>query len=99
MAEQLYRTGDKIRIVNYGQPFWINTKSYQPEPMPTKFLMIHKEGHVEYYDMRPEIVGKEDIIVDSNYNQGRYMYSLLSHGAWFVDEQLELLSKNPNHIP
>jgi len=89
-----FKIGDKVRIINYGHPIWENKKypEYKPMSLPT----ISETENVRWCDMRPDLVGREDIVDQVTNTQGRPKYSLLKNGAWFLDENLEMVNKNPN---
>ena len=53
----------------------------------------------EYWmvDLCPQIVGKEDIVEEVSMTQGIPSYSLKELGAWYYEDQMEMISKNPNN--
>ena len=58
--------------------------------------IISETENVWNYDRRPDLVGVIDIIDKVSIIQGTPSYSLVKTGAWFSEEQLELINKNPN---
>lgn len=92
----LYATGDKVEVINYGHPYWskeLNTDH------PLNYLGKVEYGY--YYDMSPELVGKQGIIEKVSITQGIPQYSLIGipgKTAWYDEKQLKLISKNPNKL-
>jgi len=76
--------GDKVRVVEYGHLMWI----------------IDIDGNTKVKDVSPELVGKEGIVYEVNFCQGRYSYALKrmeGKTAWYDEKQLEMVNMNPNN--
>ena len=73
-----YKTGDRVKIVNYGHQIWINEGEGE---MPT------------VYDLRSYLVGKKATIVDCCLTQNIENYSLdiddIGKMSWFGLKQLK----------
>lgn len=89
----MYNIGDRVRVVNYGHPFWI----------PHSFIEkgwgsdAHKIGETETHvivDTNPDVLGKEGLVQVVTTTQGRTTYSIAGIGAWYNEDQLELVEKN-----
>jgi len=84
-----FKRGDKVRVVNYGHRFW----SYNPVPESNfPVLFDNKEEGYKVYDMSPELIGQEGIIVKNINSQGMKQYSLegiKGKSAWYDEQQLE----------
>lgn len=93
--QPLYGIGDKVKIVNYGHLIWENKEVY-PKPS-TSFPIYHETENVRWLDMSPHLVGRMDLIEKVSVVQGTPKYSLNKNGAWFAEENLELVNKNPNN--
>lgn len=83
MSVAKFGIGDKVKVVNYGSQ-----------------LISYRDGSWFVQDMLPEIVGKEGIIDHVSETQKDYIqYSIdgipRKH-AWYVEQQLEMVNKNPN---
>ena len=83
-----YKTGDNVRIVNYGQLFW----AFKGQGLDTmKAKVIQEDDSIKYFDIAPERVGQEDVVRDISTTQGVHQYSLVKNGAWYSESQLELI--------
>ncbi len=94
-----FNTGDKVKIINYGQLFWENKNTTDKK---LDFPIIHETETLIFKDFAPELVGKEAIILYHSETQGQINYSLQIIGgqkmSWFNENQLELIAKNPNTL-
>lgn len=98
MDKEYFDTGDKVRVINYGHIMWMNTKltDYYND-----FTPIKEDGDIKWYDVMPELIGKEGVIEKGICKQGKHQYSLQGvkgKVAWYSNDQLELINKNPNTI-
>lgn len=75
-----YNIGDKVRIINYGHMIHIGTGVPGREPGPC--------------DIRPELIGLEGVVEKGILTQGVPGYSIDGIGAWYHEDQLELVMKN-----
>lgn len=78
-----YGIGDKVRIVNYGHNIYTYNK---------------KDG-TKTVDLSPDIVGKEGIVSKAIRTRDTPQYAIDGlHGkhAWFSEDQMEMISRNPN---
>lgn len=99
-----YGIGDKVKVVNYGHLIWQNKTNQDAERkfheqlgIPYKELpVLSDDGKTQWLDLSPGLVGKEGII-DKISESGDYALSGLSKYAWYSENQLELISKNPNN--
>ncbi len=92
----IYGIGDKVKIVNYGSLLWENKKVDDPK----LDLPVYKETeNVIWKDMSAYLVGQEGIVAQVTNTQGRPKYCIdgLDKYAWYDEEQMELISKNPNN--
>lgn len=92
-----FGTGDKVKIVNYGAPVWFNKRDKMSKNLwPT----IKEDKNFVMKDMSPEVVGQEGIVkLCALTQENKPQYSLdgiKGKSAWYEEEQLELISKNPN---
>lgn len=93
----LYGIGDKVKVVKYGGVMWHRKEGQKPLSLP----LIQETDDFWWYDTCPECVGKEAIITYVTNTQNRPGYSLkgdFNKRSWFNEEQLELISKNPNNL-
>jgi len=78
-----YNTGDRVKLVNYGHQTWIRPKD---------------GDKVKVYDLQPDLVGREAIVVEgvTTQNQEKYVLDIKGKGkqAWFSTKQLVLIKKN-----
>lgn len=80
-TKEKIKIGDKVKIVNYGHLIW----SFAEEPN----LKLYKKDHsFYYYDLRPEWVGKETVIIGLSGDGKKYSTELFS---WADENQLELV--------
>lgn len=86
--EAKFKTGDKVRIVNYGHLIWSWTEI--KETATFKFIG-QSENKMFWYDMCPERVEKEDVVLEVKETQDSWGYSLVNNGAWYSDKNLELI--------
>ena len=97
MSERIamFGIGDKVKIVNYGSLLW-ESKDVKPS---FKVLSVDEDG-TYWCDMNPELVGKEGLVCKVSMTQGFPSYALdgISKYAWYNEEQLELVKKNPNNL-
>lgn len=68
-------------------------------------VKIVKYGHAARFsdksgwDMIPQIVGKEGLVSEVLLSQGEYSYSVKGipeKHAWYYEDQLEMINRNPN---
>ena len=88
--------GDKVKIVNYGS--LIGTGKNDPVPL-IGLPLIKKDQMCLYYDMSPELVGQVGIICERSTECGSPGYAIqgIKHKfAWYNEDQLEMISRNPN---
>ncbi len=72
-----FNVGDKVKIVNYGHVMW-----------------YMKGESILKGDLRKDLLGKEGIVIEINDTQVPYVeysYSVNGLGAWFNEDQLELI--------
>jgi hypothetical protein len=86
MENRKFKIGDKCKIVNYGHLIWQSKKSQ--EPIDKKFPIIFEYESFVYFDIRPDLVGKEVIIIGISSSGNRYSTDLFS---WASEKQLELI--------
>ena len=86
--------GDKVKIVKYGSLIWRTKESNEI----TKNI-VFEDDTFNYIDMQPDLVGKEAIVTKAEVTQGRAKYSLkgVNKVAWYDEQQLEMISRNPNN--
>jgi hypothetical protein len=90
-----FKVGDKVKVVNYGSIYWTR----KGEPVPSSFVLL--KGSLEispylWYDMQPELVGKQGIITAVGSSGDEYSLSGIEGKiAWYENQQLEL-QVNPN---
>jgi len=89
----LYGIGDKIKIVKYGHPIWQNKHSGEPK---MKLPLIAEDENMWWFDLQSKLVGKVDIVCGMTTTQGVHRYSLQKYGSWYSEEQMEMVSQNPN---
>jgi len=92
-----FAIGDKVRIVNYGHLIWQN-KNFNNEPMMA-FPLYTEDENCWWLDMSPDLVGQIGIIQQATVTQGHSQYAIdgiKGKHAWYDDEQLEMISENPN---
>ncbi len=97
-----YNIGDKVRIVNYGHPIWINKLAdeyhFNDEGL-SSLPTIDEDEQFKWKDLRPELVGVEGIV--TGLSSDKKQYSLDTNRgamAWFGEGQLELIAANPNKL-
>jgi hypothetical protein len=79
----MYNIGDKVRVVNFGNIVWYRTE----------------DGKYFKKDIASEVIGQIGIIDSKHDVQGKMNYSIdgiAGKHAWYISEQLELVSKNNN---
>ena len=83
-----FNIGDKVRIVKYGSLLWENVTMPQPEG---KRHIYKDRNPIRWFDINPELVGKEAVVQEVHNTQGRpkYVLSGLTKVAWYDHEQLE----------
>lgn len=86
----IYGIGDKVRIINYGHLIW------EGKPCSPIGKVIKETDKVYWTDLKPEYVGREDMICGVSMIQGVPSYSLKT-SSWYDEGQLELINKNPNN--
>ena len=95
MREPKYKTGDKVKVINYGSLFWESKDTLQ---LPTGFpsFPVYKEDeNFRCVDIAPELVGKRGIIEKVTMTQGVPQYSLTGikgKCSWYNEDQLKRLS-------
>lgn len=80
-----FKVGDKVRVIKYGHLIWQN----KPEEVRLGFKVYEETDSLVWYDMRPEKIGKEGVVVNVSITQGIPKYSTDPLGAWLDEEQLE----------
>ncbi len=93
--ENKFVIGDKVRVVNYGHPIWMNKNLDMEINLP----IISEDDKVVWYDMNNGVVGKVGIIEKVKKIQGILGYSLNGipeKTAWYTENQLEMVNANPN---
>ena len=85
------KTGDKVKIVRYGHLIWYYKSQYPKEYTNHPKNVISETDTIWWVDMRPDLVGKEDVVEQVTNTQGRAKYSLVKNRAWYSDDNLELL--------
>ena len=86
-----FKTGDKVRVIKYGHPYW----SWQKMP---GMKMLSKDKSPYWYDKSPELVGQEGVIDKVTKTQGNYKYSIngiKGKYAWYDEDQLEKVLSTP----
>lgn len=88
----IYGIGDKVKIVNYGSLLW------EAKPCTPVFKVYKETEELYWTDITPELVGKEALIKEVSMTQGIPSYALsgVNKVAWYGEEQLEMINKNPN---
>ena len=76
--------GDKVRIVNYGHLIWSR------DGMELPIHSTSNDGKIKWYDIRPDLVGEETVIIDITETQGKKKYGT-SLFYWANKNQLEKL--------
>jgi hypothetical protein len=79
-----FKVGDQVEI---------KIGSYMGSIEPVKgFKLLGRDKHNWYwYDSRPHLRGKKDIINEVTETQGKSEYRLVENGSWFGNSQLKLL--------
>ena len=104
-TKPIYSIGDKVKIVNYGALIWYNKKEWKKmydEGFVTKLKpdnIIAENNTIWTIDIMPKKVGEEAII--QKVNTATHSYSLKGKdwsSAWYNEDQLEMINKNPNTI-
>lgn len=91
MIIPVYNIGDRVRIVRYGQlMFAPNNKFYSR----LKFPIIAKDDETIVFDWRSDLIGGDGIIANISTTQDIPTYSIQGIGAWFNEDQLELVINN-----
>jgi hypothetical protein len=96
-----FHIGDKVKIVKYGALHWINKHDEYNKLHPPTENIIWEDENTWYCDMRPDLVGQIGIInavPESHISSSPYQYSIDKIGAWYTDNQLELIARNPNIV-
>lgn len=83
MAEVFFQTGDRVRIVNYGHLVWSRDFLGAENLYGT-----YDNGY--WYDIRPDYIGKETVIIKKSEDSNSYSTELFS---WANSSQLELITK------
>lgn len=86
-----FKVGDKVRVIRYGHPFW----SWQKIPGAK---LLSKDKSPYWYDMSPDLVGKEGTICKVTSTQGDIQYAINGISgkyAWYDEEQLEKVLSAP----
>lgn len=81
-AAPVYVIGDKVKVVNYGHHIWET-----------------RDGKMMTFDIAPQVIGKEGIIAKVGTTQGIISYSIdgiKGKAAWYHEDQLEMMTPNPN---
>ena len=89
-----YKTGDKVRIVNYGHLIWIHENEIMNYDKSIG-VFLGKNGFMHWYDIRPEKIGRIYVVANENDMGGSYQLNNLdgSYGfAWADEKQLELIN-------
>lgn len=66
-------------------------------------VLLRKGLEVDWFDLSPELIGKEGVVSEVSEMQGVSVYALtgLSKTAWYLENQLELIQptsqKNLSH--
>lgn len=84
--------GDKVKVVSYGHPIWVNKNS----GMEMNFPIISEDDKVVWYDINGGVVGKIGIVEKVKETQGILGYSLSGipeKSAWYNEDQLEAVLK------
>ena len=94
----IYSIGDKVKIVNYGHPIWVNKKV---EELKLSFPLIREDENVRILDMSPDLIGQEGIVSEVSMTQGIPNYAIegiKGKHAWYQEGQMEMINANPNKI-
>ncbi len=93
-----FNVGDKVRIVNYGS---ISMQRGDLQEITRSKVITEMESGWFMVDDHPELVGKIGIVSSVRESPiiGENAYALEGidgKHAWYIEEQLELVNKNPN---
>lgn len=83
--------GDKVKVVNYGHLIWAHKDSV----MNLSFPVVKVGGNITWMDMNISIVGKEGIVSKVS-GSGYALEGIPEKHAWYYEDQLEMVSPNPN---
>jgi len=88
--------GDRVKIVNYGHMIMFSKNSKNnpyKDGIAKTFPLIFEDDTSLYYDIRPELIGREGNIVNkiTDNHSGRYsvMFDDGNRMSWFSDRQIE----------
>lgn len=99
----LYNIGDEVIIV-LGSDEWMTKSSYDALRRVNPHMKEKPDNIIEevqlpngdvmyYYDWRPELINREDVVINSVLSKGRWLYTLMRYGAWFSEKQLAIKIK------
>lgn len=90
--------GNRIKIVNYGHLIMFSKREEHRENrerIAKAFPLIGEDDIGYYYDMRPELVGREGVIVNKTITETSARYSIMFNDgnriSWFADKQVEAI--------
>jgi hypothetical protein len=90
-----FKTGDRVRVVKYGHLIWSNTEITDSQPGIRFYSVETYDTRKNYlYDIAPDVVGQEGVIVKATQTQGIDQYSIdgiKGKSSWYNNDQLEKL--------
>jgi len=93
--DETMKIGDRVKIVNYGHMIMFSKNKANPyrDSMAKTFPLIFEDDTSSYYDIRPELIGKEGIVVNkiTDNHSGRYSvhFDDGNRMSWFSERQIE----------
>lgn len=102
MANKKFNIGDKVRVINYGSKTWFNKSEFKKEDFVNKDYcnFLGENDNSLFVDFLHKIIGQEGIINGWTKTQDIVQYSIEGiprKCAWYDEEQLEIVNKNPNY--
>jgi len=88
-----YAIGDRVEIVNYGQSMWFKRDGRAED---SKYPVIKTSKRNIWYDISPELIGKQGIIARTQTIQGISSYAICfknSTSAWYSEDQMKMIKK------